>query len=323
MRLPRVAILDDYQGLAMTLTDWSSLSSRAEVVVFRENLGTIEAAARALADYDVLCLMRERQPLTAELIARLPQLKFVVSTGTWNASIDLEAASANGVLICGTPNGRGQRATAELTWGLILALSRNICSQDAMMRSGGWAGQPGKLLEGKVLGLIGFGGVAAMVADYAQVFGMKVLTASRSKSSADLPAYVELTSLEYLLANADVVSLHNRLTQKTRGMITYRELESMKSSAFLINTARGLLVDENALISALQAEQIAGAALDVWAEEPLPSGHPFREFGPRLILSPHMGYVTQETMIDFYNQTRDAVLAWLDGRPIGLLFTPV
>lgn len=322
MSLPRVAILDDYQGLALRLADWSALGGRAEVVVFRENLGGVEAAALALADFDVLCLMRERQPLAATLIARLPRLKCVVTTGVWNAAIDLKAASARGIIVCGTPNGRGQWATAELTWGLILALARDIPAQDAAMRDGAWAGAPGRLIQGKVLGLIGFGTIAAMVADYGQAFGMRVITFSRSKTAADLPSHVTLTDLDTLLAEADVISLHCRLTEATRGMIGARELAQMKPEVLLVNTARAPLVDETALIAALQAGQVGGAALDVWSTEPLPPDHPMRQAGPRLILSPHMGYVTGETMTEFHSQTRDAVVAWLDGRPMGLLSGP-
>lgn len=322
MSPPRVAILDDYQGLALRLADWSALGGRAEVVVFRENLGGVEAAALALADFDVLCLMRERQPLPATLIARLPRLKCVVTTGVWNAAIDLEAASARGIIVCGTPNGRGQRATAELAWGLILALARGIPAQDAAMRDGAWAGAPGRLIQGKVLGLIGFGTIAAMVADYGQAFGMRVITFSRSKTAADLPSHVTLTDLDTLLAEADVISLHCRLTEATRGMIGARELAQMKPEVLLVNTARAPLVDEMALIAALQAGQAGGAALDVWSTEPLPPDHPMRQAGPRLILSPHMGYVTRETMTEFHSQTRDAVVAWLDGRPMGLLSGP-
>lgn len=319
MSLPRVAILDDYQGLALTLADWSALQGRAEVVVLRENLGPPEAAAQALAGFDVLCLMRERQPLPAELIAQLPRLRCVVTTGRWNAAIDLAAAEARGVVVCGTPNGRGQQATAELAWGLILALARGIPAQDAAMRGGAWAGPPGRLLAGRVLGLVGYGAVAGILAGYAAAFGMQVLAASRSKGPADLPAHVTHVPLDRLLRQAEVISLHARLAPETRGMIGVAELAAMQSGALLVNTARGPLIDEAALLEALRSDRLGGVALDVWDQEPLPADHPLRQAGPRLILSPHMGYVTRDTMAEFHAASRDAVLAWLDGRPIGCL----
>ena len=322
MSRPRIAILDDYQGLALTLADWSLLDGRAELEVFRENLGPVEEAADALRGFDVLCLMRERQPLPAALIERLPRLKCVVTTGVWNAAVDLDAAERRGIEVFGTPNGRGQRATAELTWGLILALARNIPAQDAGLRAGAWAGPPGRLLDGSVLGLIGFGTIAAMVADYARAFGMGVLAASRSVAAADMPAHVAATDRDTLLRTADIVSLHVRSGPETRGLIGARELAAMKRDALLVNTSRAALVDHAALAEALREGTIGGAALDVWDLEPLPVGHPLRGAGPNLLLSPHMGYVTRETMADFHAWTRDTVLAWLDGRSPGIRLRP-
>lgn len=319
MSVPRIAILDDYQGLALTLADWSKLQGRAEVVVLRENLGPLEAAAQALAGFDVLCLMRERQALPAALIARLPRLRCVVTTGRWNAAIDLAATEARGIVVCGTENGQGQQATAELAWGLILALARGIPAQDAAMRAGAWAGPPGRLLAGRVLGLVGFGAVAGILAGYARAFGMQVLTTSRSKRPDDLPAHVTNVPLERLLQQAEVISLHTRLTDETRGIIGTAELAAMQPGALLVNTARGPLIDEAALLNALRSDRLGGVALDVWDQEPLPADHPLRQAGPRVILSPHMGYVTRETMAAFHAASRDAVLAWLDGRPIGRL----
>ncbi|KJS20608.1 MAG: hypothetical protein VR78_01060 [Hoeflea sp. BRH_c9] len=321
MSLPRIAILDDYQGLALTLADWTVLDGRAEIEVFRENLGSLDRAASALAEFDVLCLMRERQGLPRELIERLPRLKCVVTSGVWNAAIDLDAAKQRGIVVLGTSNGRGQRATAELTWGLIQALARNIPGQDAGMRAGAWAGSPGRMLEGAALGLMGFGAIAAMVADYAHAFGMKVYAASKSKTASDLPAHVSLVGETTLLEVADVLSLHVRLTAETRGLIGESQLKLMKRDALLVNTARGALVDQSALIRALQNGDIGGAALDVFDQEPLPPHHPLRQLGANLILSPHMGYVTRETMTDFHLQTRDAVTAWLNAEePSSLIF---
>nr|WP_274383181.1 D-2-hydroxyacid dehydrogenase family protein [Pinisolibacter aquiterrae] len=290
--------------------------------VFRENLGPLDEAAETLLGFDVLCLMRERQALPAALIDRLPRLKCVVTTGVWNAAIDLDAAERRGIAVLGTPNGRGQRATAELTWGLILASVRNIPAQDAGMRAGSWAGPPGRLLDGSVLGLIGFGTIAAMVADYAHAFGMRVLAASRSVAAADMPAHVAATDRDALLRTADVVSLHVRSSPENRGLIGVRELAAMKRDALLVNTSRASLVDHAALADALREGTIGGAALDVWDREPLPVDHPLRRAGPNLLLSPHMGYVARETMADFHAWTRDAVLAWLDGRCLGNLLRP-
>lgn len=311
MSLPRIAILDDYQGLALTLADWTMLDGKAEIEVFHQNLGSLDRAAEALAEFDVLCLMRERQRLPKELIERLPRLKCVVTSGVWNAAIDLAAAKERGISVFGTPNGRGQRATAELTWGLIQALARDIPGQDAQMRAGGWAGPPGRLLEGTVLGLVGFGAIAEMVADYAHAFGVKVLAASKSKSASDMPAFVTRRDQTALLEEADIISLHVRLTEDTNGLIGANELKRMKRDALLINTARGPLIDEAALAKALDEGEIGGAALDVWDQEPLPATHPLRDLGSNLILSPHMGYVTRETMADFHAQMRDVVRAWL------------
>ncbi|OCW58521.1 D-2-hydroxyacid dehydrogenase family protein [Hoeflea olei] len=319
MSLPRVAILDDYQGLALTLADWSGLDGRAEIVVFRDNLGPLDAAVEALAGFDMVCLMRERQAVSRALIERLPRLKCIVTTGVWNAAIDLEAASQRGIDVFGTSNGRGQRATAELTWGLILALARKIPAQDVGMRAGAWAGAPGRMLEGAVLGLVGFGTVAAMVAGYAHAFGMKVCATSRSRMARELPSHVKLMEPDRLFEAADVLSLHVRLTAETRGLIGPRQLRRMKRDALLVNTARGPLIDQAALIAALQSGEIGGAALDVFDQEPLPPGDPLREVGSNLILSPHMGYVTRETMADFHRQTRDVVAAWLNaGDPSSL-----
>lgn len=322
MSLPRVAILDDYQGLALSSADWRPVEGRAEIIVFNNNFGSIERAAQALSGFEVLCLMRERQPLPASLMDRLPALKCVVTTGVWNAAIDIAAAEARGIVVCGTPNGAGQLATAELAWALMMALARRIPAQHAAMLGGGWAGMPGVMLSGRTLGLVGFGTISGMMAGFARCFGMPVIATSRSRSRADLPAHVELVDLDALLRRSDVVSLHVRLTPETRHLIGAREFGLMRPGALLLNTARGPLVDETALIAALQDGSLGGAALDVYDTEPLPAEHPLRRAGDRVLLSPHMGYVTRETLTEFHTHTRDAVLAWLDGRPIRRMSPP-
>jgi phosphoglycerate dehydrogenase-like enzyme len=312
----RVAILDDYLGMALELAPWSSLD-RAELTVFREPIGDPERLVVALQPFDVVCAMRERTPLPATVIERLPNLRLLVTTGMQNAAIDLEAARTAGVVVSGT--GTTAAATAEMTWALILAAARHVPAHDRSMREGGWQRHLGVALAGRRLGVIGLGRNGAAVAGIGRALGMEVvawsqnLTAERAREVG-----VGLVTFEELLATSDVVTIHLRLSERTHGLIGAGELGRMRPSAILVNTSRGPIVDEAALIEALRVGRIGGAALDVYDEEPLPADHPLRSVD-RLVLSPHTGYVTDENMRRFYEETVEDIAAFLAGAPIRVL----
>jgi len=316
----KLALLDDYQGIALTMADWAAVRGRAEIAVFREPFPSLEAAAAALGDFEILGIMRERLRFPREMFARLPKLKCLITTGGQNAAIDLLAASERGVVVCGTANGPGQRATAELTWGLVLAAARHIAAEDAAVRAGKWQTTLGALLYGKTIGIVGLGAVGSLVAGYAGAFGMRVLAWSAKLAGDRAAAFgARRVDKDTLLAESDIVSLHVSLNDETRGLIGAREIARMRPGAILVNTARGPVVDEAALISALRDGRIAGAALDVFDREPLPAGHPLRGFGGRVVLAPHIGYVTEEVYRGFYRDMAEAAHAFLDGKPIRVL----
>jgi len=316
----KLALLDDYQHVALKLADWSAIARRVEIQTFHAPFAGIDAAAAALADFDILCIMRERLPFPRALLERLPKLKCLVTTGSMNFAVDLAAARDHGVLVCGTTNGPGRRATAELTWGLVLAAARHIVGEDRELRAGRWQTTLGTMLDGKTLGIISLGHVGGMVARYARVFGMRVLAWSANLTAAHAAAHgAERVEKDALLGQSDIVSIHTILGDRTRALIGEREFALMKTSAILVNTSRGPIVDEAALISALAHERIAGAALDVFDREPLPMDHPLRNFPDKVILTPHVGYVAEEVYRVFYQDTVDAVQAWLDGRPMRVL----
>jgi phosphoglycerate dehydrogenase-like enzyme len=313
----RVAILDDYQGVALAMAEWSAVAARADIAVFRGAFADADAAAAALAPFDIVCAMRERTPFPAALLSRLPKLKCLVTTGMGNAAIDLAAARQRGIAVCGTSHGPGQAATAELAFGLMLAASRGLTVEDREARAGHWQTRLGTMLRGKTLGIVGLGHVGRHMAGYAAAFGMTVLAWSRTLTEARAAeSGARCVPLDALLAGADFVSLHLALNEGTRGLIGRRELALMRPHAFLINTARGPVVDEAALIEALAGGRLAGAALDVFDREPLPAAHPFRAMPDKVILSPHIGYVTREVYEVFYRDTAEAVLAFLNGAPV-------
>ena len=313
----RIAVLDDYQKVARAMADWSAVERDAEVTVFNKYLGDLEAGATALRDFQVIAIMRERTPFPRALFERLPNLKLLVTTGARNRAIDLGAASDHGVMVCGTPS--PGRATVEMTWALILAAARNLVVEERSMRSGGWQTALGFGLEGKTLGVIGLGRLGSQVAEIAKAFRMDVvawspnLTAERASECG-----VRLASKQELLASADIVTIHMVLSAGTTNLISADDLGRMKRTAWLVNCSRGPIVNEGDLISALESRTIAGAALDVYDVEPLPPGHPFRSLD-NTILSPHKGYVTEETYRVFYEGTVEAIRAWLDGTPIRVL----
>jgi phosphoglycerate dehydrogenase-like enzyme len=306
----RIAILDDYQGAALRVADWSAVQSRANVTVFHEHLADEAAVAERLAPFDAICVMRERTPMTATLLERLPRLKLIVSTGARNASIDLAAAEKQGIAIAHT--GYFSSPTVELTWALILASMRNICAEAASLQGGGWQRGLGEDLAGKTLGIIGLGNVGRDVAKVALAFGMKVVAWSQNLTAeAATASGAVLVSKEELLRTADIVSLHTVLSRRTVGIIGAAELALMKPTAQLINTSRGRLVVEEALLEALASGRIAGAAIDVYDVEPLPADHPYRR-ADRLLATPHIGYVTRGLYQRFYEDAVAHFINWLD-----------
>jgi phosphoglycerate dehydrogenase-like enzyme len=298
----RVAILDDYQGVALDMADWGDL----EPVAFREHCEAIER----LRGFEVIVAMRERTAFPRERLLQLPDLRLLVSTGRANAAIDVAAARELGVVVCGTDSAAAP--TSELTWGLILALVRNIPKEDRAMRDGGWQHTMGPHLEGKTLGVMGLGRQGTRVAAVGRAFGMRVLAWSQN---LDAP---ERVGREALLRESDVVTIHLRLSDRTRGLIGAAELARMKSSAYLVNTSRGPIVDEAALLDALHAGTIAGAALDVYDIEPLPADHPLRR-APNTVLTPHLGYVSTDNYRAFFRGAVEDIEAYRRGTPIRVL----
>jgi len=306
----RIAVLDDYQHVAMTSADWSPLEGRAEIVVFHDHLAEQAALVQRLSTFDVVCVMRERTPMTAELIGALPRLRLIASTGRGNASIDLDAASRHGVEVVHT--GYSSTPTIEFTWSAILGLARNLAGEAASLRAGNWQIGLGTELRGKTLGILGLGRIGSEVARIAQVFGMQVIAWSQNLTDEAASAVgVRRVTKEALMAQSDFLSIHTRLSDRTLGLIGATELASMKPTARLINSSRGPIVDEDALIDALSAGRLAGAAVDVFETEPLPADHPFRRL-PNVLATPHIGYVTEEMYRTFYGDSVANISTWLD-----------
>ncbi|WLR99526.1 D-2-hydroxyacid dehydrogenase family protein [Shinella sumterensis] len=317
----RVAILDDYQNVSLTLADWSSLGRDVEVVRFDHNLDRDDAIVSALASFDVLCLMRERMPLSAQVIARLSALRLVVVTGTRVRTIDMAAAAEHGITVCHTHAGESATATPELAWGLILSLARSIPEEDARLRQGGWQKTIGSTLAGKTLGLVGLGKLGARMVPIARAFGMDVIAWSPNLTN-DRAAEAGALRVEKmrLFQEADVVSLHLVLGERSRHVVSHTELRAMKRGAMLINTSRGPLIDEGALLEALQERRIL-AGLDVFDQEPLPINHPLRA-APNTVLTPHLGYVTNGAYAAFFRDTVENIRAWREGKPVRVLAAP-
>jgi D-3-phosphoglycerate dehydrogenase len=312
-----IAVLDDYQNVALKLADWSRLQAGHRVQVFNKHFGDPETAAKALQGFEVLGVMRERTPFPRALFDKLPNLKLLVTTGKRNASIDLAAAKDHGVLVCNT--GGAGRATAELAIGLMIGLARHLGVEFQNMRNAGWQTTVGSDLDGKTLGLIGLGNLGGKVARIGKAIGMKTiawsenLTAERAREHG-----AEHVDRDALFRQADVISINTVLSDRTRGLVGARELGLMKPTALLINTSRGPIVDQAALLAALREKRIAGYGADVYDSEPLPASHPLRA-EPRALLTPHIGYVTEETYRDFYAGMVAAIDAWLAGKPINVL----
>ena len=313
----RVAVLDDYQSVAMEVADWSVLPAGTEVQTFSDHLDDIEAVAERLRDFEIVVAMRERTPFPRELLERLPRLELLITTGSQNAAIDVEAARELGVVVCGT--GSLGFATAELTWGLILALARQIPREDRAIREGGWQVALGQGLQGRTLGIIGLGNLGGQVARIGAAFGMEIvawsqnLTAERAQEAG-----AELVPLEELLERSDVITIHLKLSERTRGLVGAPELEAMKQSAYIVNTSRGPIIDEDALVEALEAGAIAGAGLDTFDREPLPLDHPLRRL-PNTVLTPHVGYVIEEGYRGYYGDAVEDIAAFLAGSPVRVI----
>ena len=315
--MTRVAILDDYQGVARRMADWTSLPAGTELVIFADHLNDAGAVAARLADFDAVVAMRERTAFPRALLEKLPRLRLLVTTGMRNASIDVGAAVERGVIVCGTAG--LPYPTAELTWGLILALVRRIPTEDRATREGRWQVSCGLGLNGKTLGVIGLGGLGSRVAKVGRAFEMDVIAWSQNLTAARAAEVgATLVAKDDLLARADVLSIHLVLGDRTRRLIGARELSRMKRTAYLVNTSRGPIVDEAALVAAVRQGTIAGAGLDVYDEEPLPLDHPLRNL-PNTVITPHLGYVTEEGYRIFYGQALEDVKAWLAGQPVRVL----
>jgi phosphoglycerate dehydrogenase-like enzyme len=316
----KVAVLDDYVGAALTSADWSVLDSKAEITVFDRHLSEKEAVV-ALEPFEVLCTVRERMNMPRRLFERLPKLKLVTIIGNSLPNLDMTAASDHGVIVSqwnlANPLYRNiLNATPELTWGLMIATVRHMSLEDRRMRAGQWQSTIGISLAGRTLGLLGLGTIGRRMAEYARVFGMPVIAWSQNLTEqAAVAAGARRVEKSDLFRLADIVSIHVRLSERTRGLVTGRELALMKPGSYLINTSRGPIVVEEDLIEALKSGRIAGAGLDVFDEEPPGSDHPFRNMD-NVTLTPHLGYVTRETLKAFYVDTLEAVAAFVDGKPI-------
>ena len=306
----KVAILDDYQNVALKFADWSGVSKRAQIDVFNDHLADPQLLVERLKPYEIVAVMRERTPLPRAIIERLPNLRMIASNAPRNASIDMAAAQARGITV--THSSYTSTPTVELTWALILGSARHITSEAAAVRRGEWQHTVGEDLAGSTLGVLGLGSIGTRVATVAQAFGMNVIAWSQNLTDEKAAAGgAKLVSKEELFRQADVLSIHLVLSERTRHLVGAAELALMKPSARLVNTSRGPIVVEAALIDALNSRKIAGAALDVYDIEPLPADHPFRKLG-RLLATPHIGYVSRGLYERFYRDMAASIAAWLE-----------
>ena len=306
----KVAILDDYPNVAMRLADWSGVRRRAEITVFNDHVAEPSAVIERLRPFDVVCVMRERTPLTREILQRLPNLKLIASTGPRNASIDAQTAADFGIAV--TATGYDSTPTIEFTWLLILASMRGIDREAASVKAGGWQMGLGSNLRGKSLGIVGLGNVGREVARIALPFGMKVIAWSQNLDEEKCSAVgATLVDKQTLFREADVITVHVVLSDRTKGLIGASEFALMKPTARFVNTSRGPIVDEASLIETLQARRIAGAAVDVFDEEPLPADHPFRKLD-NVLATPHIGYGTEDLYRTFYGDAAANIAKWLE-----------
>ena len=313
----KVAILDDYQGVAEQLVDWSKFKNSCEIKIFNQPFENEDHAIENLKSFDALLIMRERTPMTKKLMDGCPNLKFIATSGMRNLGIDLEHAKSKGIIVSGSEGNKNP--TAELTWALILGLARNIKQESENMYQGYWQTTIGFELKGKTLGIMGLGNLGSMVAKVGKAFGMEVIAWSENLKMADAEKHgVMAVTKEELFEKSDFLTIHYLLSDRSRNLVKYDDISKMKKTAFIINTSRGPIINEDDLIKALQDEIIAGAGLDVYAIEPLPENHKLR-FLPNVLLTPHIGYVTLDNYAKWYNQMAEGLQAFLDGQPLRVL----
>lgn len=316
MTIRRLAILDDYQGVAMAMGPWERLKG-VEITVFRDTITDRDALAARLAPFDAILAMRERTPFPRALIERLPNLRLLITTAARNRSIDAAACAERGIVFCGTPS-HGD-PTVDITWGLIIGLMRDLPAQERALRAGRWQTSVGTALEGQTLGVVGLGKLGGRVARVAQAFGMKVIAWSQNltaERAAEIGA--ERVEKQALFERADVVTLHLILSDRSRGIVAAEDLARMKRTAFIVNTSRGPLIDQDALVAALREGRIAGAGIDVFDTEPLPAGHPILD-APNTLLTPHLGYVSRQNYAAYYQGCVEAIEAFDAGAPVRVI----
>ncbi len=313
----QIVVIDDWQDVARDVVDWSALDSIGEVSFVHDYPADNETLAKRLGAFEVICVMRERTRFDADLLRQLPKLKLLVTGGMRNAALDLKAAAELGIQVCGTDSYK--HAAPELTWALIMAATRNLVVEANALRAGKWQQGLGGDLHGKTLAILGLGSIGKRIAQFGQVFGMRVIAWSENLTpERAAEAGVTYVSKHELFEQADVLSVHLVLSERSRGLVDAQALAWMKPSALLVNTARGPIVDEAALIKALQKNRLAGAALDVFDVEPLPVNHPFRTL-ENVLATPHVGYVSQQNYQLFFSQMIEDIQAWSAGEPIRLL----
>lgn len=318
----RCAVLDDFQDIATTAADWSPVQDRVDTISFTRHFATEDELAAELAGFDIVVTLRERVPFPASLFARLPRLRLLVASGMRNSVIDFAAAAEHGVTVCGTQS--AATPPVELTWALLLGLARGVLAEsDALRRGGPWQSTVGADLHGRRLGLLGLGKIGSRVAWIGTAFGMDVVAWSRNltEERAAEAGVGRAASKEELLATSDFVSVHLALGDRTRGLLGAPELALLKPTAYLVNTSRAAIVDQDALLAALHEGRFAGAGIDVFDTEPLPADHPLRT-APRLLATPHLGYVTWDNYRTYYGQAVEDIQAYLAGSPVRLLGGP-
>src|SRR5271169_3227901 len=309
MEMIRIAILDDYQNVSLEMADWSPLAGRAVITVFNDHLSQFDEIVERLLPFDVVCVMRERTPLSRTVIERLPQLKMIASTGPFNASIDVAAAEKHGIYVSTT--GGYVESTVELTWALILATARRIVDECLSVRDGGWQTSVGRQLGGTVLGVLGLGRIGSRVARVGTAFGMDVIAWSTNLTAeAAEQSGATYVPKDEFFSRADVLTIHLVLSERSRGLVGSAELALMKPTALLVNTSRGPIVDESALVDALRSQRLGGAGLDVFDVEPLPAGHPLRSLD-NVVATPHIGYVAEQVYRVFYGESATKIARWL------------
>ncbi len=315
--MAKIAILDDYQGVALSRANWESLQSEHEITVFRQKLESEEHLAAALEDKSIICAMRERTRFDRSLLSKLPKLRLLVTSGAKNASIDMASAREFGITVCGTRS--PGHAASELAFALILALARNIPEEDRQMRNNVWQSTMGTDLNGQTLGILGLGRHGSNLARFGLAFGMRVIAWSQNLTHERCREIgVEYADKESFFATSDFITIHLKLGTRNKGLVDANALTLMKPSAYLINTSRGPIIDQDALIKALHSGSIAGAGLDVYEQEPLPQEHPLLT-APRTVLTSHIGFVTKQTYGVFYGDTVECIERYLDGDPVRIL----